>query len=314
MGDEADQTPAVALGAVLMDAAAPTQPWQDVPSAARRAEDAGLDSLWVGDHLVLDRAPLLDAPMTLAASAAATSRIELGTSVFLPSLRPPAWAAKQVATLCHLAAGRRVHLGIGLGAGPEEEYRAAGTTRTGRAQHTDDFLRALPDLLVGRPTPLLTGPLGEEQDVQLLPAAPPPVTWVGGSSPSALRRAASSADGWLAAFCTAPELASSRERLEALAEQHGRPRPRVGLVTHAVLRAGGASSAREAAADVLVSSYGLPPEVARDLAVGGTPAQVAEQLAAYVTAGVTQVVVISDVGAWQDTCESLAEVRRLLNG
>ncbi|MBC3762190.1 LLM class flavin-dependent oxidoreductase [Quadrisphaera sp. RL12-1S] len=64
-----------------MDAAAPTQPWQDVPGAARRAEDAGLDSLWVGDHLALDRAPLLDAPMTLAATAAATSRIEVGTSV-----------------------------------------------------------------------------------------------------------------------------------------------------------------------------------------------------------------------------------------
>lgn len=268
----------------------------------------------MGDHLVLDQTPLLDAPMTLAATAAATSRIELGTSVFLPSLRPPAWAAKQVATLCHLAAPRRVHLGVGLGAGPEEEYRTAGTTRSGRAKRTDDFLRALPDLLAGRSTPLVTGPLGAEQDVQLRPAVLPPVTWVGGSSPSALRRAASSASGWLAAFCTASGLASSRAQLEAFAEQRGRPRPRVGLVTHAVLRAGGDSRARQTAADVLVSSYGLSPEVARDLAVGGAPAHVAEQLAPYVAAGVTQVVVISDVGSWGETCESLAEVRRLLNG
>lgn len=313
MGAQAEDSAAVLLGAVLMDAAAPSEPWQHVPTAARRAEDVGLDSLWVGDHLLLAEAPLLDAPMTLAAVAGATTRIDLGTAVFLPSLRAPAWAARQVATLCHLTSPRTVHLGVGLGAGPEEEYRAAALPRAGRAQRTDAFLRALPQLLAGEVTAVTAGLEGEHEDVRLLPAVPAPTIWVGGSSVAALRRAATYADGWLAAFRTPRELASCRELLASLAEQAGRDRPRTGLVAHAVLRRGRPGEAPRLATEVLMSSYGLPRELAQELAIGGSPAEVAEQLGAYVAAGVTQIVIISDVGPWEETCDSLAEVRALLN-
>jgi len=54
---------------------------------AREAERLGFDALWVGDHL-LWRTPLLEATTTLAAVAAVTSRIALGTNIFLLGLRP----------------------------------------------------------------------------------------------------------------------------------------------------------------------------------------------------------------------------------
>jgi len=120
----------VRVGAVLLDAAAPFDALGNVAGSARHAERAGLDSLWAGDHLLLGDSPLLDSTLTLAA-AAVTSTIAIGSAVFLPSLRPLTWAGRQVATLAHLAAGR-LELGVGAGAGPEQEYRAAGQRRGDR--------------------------------------------------------------------------------------------------------------------------------------------------------------------------------------
>src|SRR5690606_42076203 len=53
----------------------------DLREAARHAEDAGLDGVWHGDHL---GAPTLDVTVALATAAAATSRVRVGTSVFIP--------------------------------------------------------------------------------------------------------------------------------------------------------------------------------------------------------------------------------------
>ena len=78
----------------------------------------------------------------LAAAAAATERIEIGSAVFVPSLRNLSWALKQVATV-QLVAGGRLQLGVALGAADEEEYGLAGLTRSGQRQRTDEFLRVL---------------------------------------------------------------------------------------------------------------------------------------------------------------------------
>ncbi len=105
----------VRVGAVLLDAAAPFDALGDVAGSARSAERVGLDSLWPGDHLLLGDSPLLDSTLTLAAAAAVTQTIAIGSAIFLPSLRPLAWAGRQVATLAHLASGR-LELGVGAGA------------------------------------------------------------------------------------------------------------------------------------------------------------------------------------------------------
>ena len=62
------------------------------------------------------------------------------------------------------------------------------------------------------------------------------------------------------------------------------------------------------------SAYGLPVERAQELAIGGTPTQVADQLAGYVEAGAERLAVISDLTPWAESWEQVAEVRRLLNG
>ncbi|HJU16392.1 MAG TPA: LLM class flavin-dependent oxidoreductase, partial [Stellaceae bacterium] len=80
-------------------------------SLAERAEALGYDSVWVGDS-VLAR-PRHDPLTLLAAAAARTQRVELGTAVLLPALRNPVLLAHQVATIDQISAGRFV-LGVGI--------------------------------------------------------------------------------------------------------------------------------------------------------------------------------------------------------
>src|SRR5437899_216038 len=84
-----------------------------VVGAARRAEEAGYDSVWVGDSLLAR--PRGEPLALLAAVAGATSRVTLGTAVLLPLLRNPLSLAHAIATLDRLAKGRVV-VGIGPGA------------------------------------------------------------------------------------------------------------------------------------------------------------------------------------------------------
>ena len=85
-----------------------------VIAAARRAEQAGYDSVWVGDSLL---ARPRGEPLTLlAAVAGATTRVTLGTAVLLPLLRHPISLAHALATLDRIAEGRLV---VGMGPGAE---------------------------------------------------------------------------------------------------------------------------------------------------------------------------------------------------
>jgi hypothetical protein len=71
---------------------------------AERAEAIGMDSVWVGDSLV---AKPRHEPLTLlAAVAARTRKVSLGTAVLLPALRNPVVLAHQVATLDQISEGR----------------------------------------------------------------------------------------------------------------------------------------------------------------------------------------------------------------
>ena len=64
---------------------------------AERVEEAGLDSVWVGDSLIAK--PRLEPLATLGALAARTSRVRLGTAVLLPALRHPVLMAQTMATV-----------------------------------------------------------------------------------------------------------------------------------------------------------------------------------------------------------------------
>src|SRR5215467_6527560 len=113
---------------------------------AERAEAAGFDSVWIGDSLI---ARPRHEPLTLlAAVAARTRRVRLGTAVLLPALRNPVVLAQQVATLDRIAEGRFI-LGVGIATDVPNiraEFEAAGVPfdkRVGRMVEGLNLCRAL---------------------------------------------------------------------------------------------------------------------------------------------------------------------------
>ncbi len=91
--------------------------WAEARAAALEFDRLGFDSVWVCDHLYgvpAPNLPILEAWSELAAVAAITERVELGTLVTPPFFRNPAVFAKQLATIDQIAGGRVI---AGLGAG-----------------------------------------------------------------------------------------------------------------------------------------------------------------------------------------------------
>ncbi len=165
---------------------------------AEQAEGLGYDAIWVGDSLL---ARTRHEPLTLlAAVAARTTRVQLGTAVLLPALRNPVVLAHIVATLDRLAEGRLV---LGVGVAPDTpavraEFAAAGVPfeqRVGRLVHG---LRLCRELWSGEPVEW-DGPYWSVggQSLQPTPHQPggPPI-WLGGSAEVTLRRAGHRYDGW----------------------------------------------------------------------------------------------------------------------
>lgn len=115
---------------------------------ARKAEEAGLAGIWVGDHLLQSPAvgpehwPVSEAYTVLGFLAAATSRVRLGTLVSAVMFRPPALLVKQVTTL-DLLSGGRAWLGIGAGYF-EREHTGLGIpfpSLSQRQEHVEDAVR-----------------------------------------------------------------------------------------------------------------------------------------------------------------------------
>ncbi len=94
---------------------------------ARRAEDSGLDSVWVGDSLTAK--PRLEPLSTLAAVAACTKRVRLGTAVLLAALRHPVLLAQTMGTIDLISQGRLV-IAAGVG-GPLTTSNAQSGTLPG---------------------------------------------------------------------------------------------------------------------------------------------------------------------------------------
>src|SRR5215469_10711429 len=133
---------------MLATAASPdtgqTEPGRAV-EAARRAEAAGFDGVYVGDHL-LHPHPLLESVVTLAAVAASTDRISLGPCVMLLALRHPVVLAKQLGTLSAFAPGR-LRVGVGVGGEYPAEFEAAGVPLPERGRRMESALRQVRSLL-----------------------------------------------------------------------------------------------------------------------------------------------------------------------
>jgi alkanesulfonate monooxygenase SsuD/methylene tetrahydromethanopterin reductase-like flavin-dependent oxidoreductase (luciferase family) len=278
----------------------------DLATAARHAEKIGLDSVWHGDHLAVGM-PSLDAPIALAAAATATERISVGMSVFVPAIRPLAWAAKQVATVQYVSGGRLI-LGVGSGGGAAQ-WAAAGVPYGDRGKRTDTALELLPALLAGDRVRLAGEP--GQPEIELAPPVPAPPIWVGNASAIALRRAARLGDGWFPSLVPAQEVAAGAGRLAELAAHHHRPVPVIAIGAAGALGTGPGVPTREEIASGISRGYGKPREQAVPIPITGHPAEAAERLAAYHGAGADHLVMGISGGDWRRQCDLLAEARAM---
>jgi probable F420-dependent oxidoreductase len=209
--------------------------WQPEPlaTAARAAEDAGFESLWAGEHVVLPdpqvapspmapQDPALDPIVALTWAAAATHSIRLGTGIVILPQRNPVVLAKQVASLDVLSGGR-LTFGVGVGY-LEPEFRAIGADFESRGAITDEYLEAMEHLWYDD-HPEHHGPSIDFAGVDAHPRPtqqPIPIV-IGGHTPSAYRRSVKRAHGWYGFALTPDSAAESLAGLRRAADQVERP-------------------------------------------------------------------------------------------
>ena len=197
---------------------------------AVRAEELGLDSVWVHDHVfnvghVFDRIggrPYYEPLTLLSFVAARTSRIRLGTSVLVLPYHNPVRLAKTAATLDVLSGGRLI-LGVGVGA-IEQEMRAMGNAFAERGAFSDEAIAVMRELW-SREDPTFAGAYTRFAGMKFSPKPiqPPSIPVViGGVSEAAIRRAARIGDGWQPIGLSPEALAEAMAALHEHARAHGR--------------------------------------------------------------------------------------------
>jgi probable F420-dependent oxidoreductase len=189
---------------------------------ARLAEDAGFESIWVGDHIALpmdapDPAdePRLEAVVALSHLAAVTTRVRLAFGIIVLPLRQPVLLAKQIASIDVLSGGRLI-CGFGVGY-VEAEFAAMGTELAGRGDRTDEYLDAM-RALWDEPVPEFEGRFVSFSGVMSRPRPvqrPHPPIVIGGHSAAALERARRGG-GWFGWERTPEQVAEASERLGGL--------------------------------------------------------------------------------------------------
>lgn len=149
--------------------------WPELVAMARAAEDGGLDSVWVGDHLLYrspDRGPW-EAWSVLAGLAAVTTRVSLGPLVACLGFHNPAVLAKQAATVQEISGGRLI---FGIGSGwNRDEFAAFGVPFDRRVERFSEAFTIVRGLLRDG-TVSFAGAFHSADDCVLLPrpaAAPP---------------------------------------------------------------------------------------------------------------------------------------------
>lgn len=209
----------------------------------RRAEGIGLDSIWMGEHVVLfdrntfpyrsskdGRIPvpegggMLDVTATFGFLAAATTTLRLGTGVALVPQRNPIYTAKEMTTLDWLTGGR-IDFGIGVGWN-KEEVEACGYGWEDRGARCDEFLEVMRRLWT-EPVVDFHGKWVSFETARMDPKPiqkPHVPIIVGGYVDAAFRRAVRFGAGWYGFNLTPEQTAAMLARLDAAFEKAGRSR------------------------------------------------------------------------------------------
>jgi probable F420-dependent oxidoreductase len=277
---------------------------------AARAEANGFDSLWVGDHIAFP-APILDPLATLACFAAHTSRVALGTCVYLLPLRHPTTVAKSVASLDVLSGGR-VIFGVGVGGEFPAEFEASGIPVNERGARANEGIRVLRALWRGEATGF-EGRFFRFGPVRINPpparSGGPPI-WVGGRSEAALRRAARLGDGWVGYLLSPEQFAERFTRLQAMAAQRHRTVAGA-MMVFAVTRPTRAQAAKEAET-LLGAMYGRDMRAAAErYCLLGPIDDIAAGVKRYRSAGVSHLILTPMAS---DSAQLSAQIATLAEG
>ncbi len=206
----------------------------------RRAETAGFESVWGGEHVIIPDSieskypytadgklpvepdtPIPDPLIWLAFVAAAAPTLHLGTCILIVPQRNPLILAKELATLDQLSGGR-VELGLGVG-WMKEEFDALGVDWARRGARNDEYIAAMRELWSGPHAEYH----GEFVDFPPVTCSPRPVNGsipvlVGGDTEAAIQRAARIADGYFPGEGDAERLSKLIGRVRSAAEEAGR--------------------------------------------------------------------------------------------
>jgi alkanesulfonate monooxygenase SsuD/methylene tetrahydromethanopterin reductase-like flavin-dependent oxidoreductase (luciferase family) len=222
---------------------------------AVQVEELGFDSAWVGDSLLAK--PRAEPLSILAATAVATSRIELGTAVLLAAMRRAEQLAQQAATVDALAGGRLV-LGVGYGpSGPaaEADFAFAASDFIDRVRTTVNVVERARQLWRGEGLPT-----GTERLQPLAVSRGGPRVWMGGAGPLSRHRAGALYDGWFPLATDAVTYGSALRDVRAAATEAGRTDRDVTAAVYLTINIGTPEASQRELAEYIELYYGQPLE------------------------------------------------------
>ena len=198
------------------------------------AEQAGFESLWTAEHVVLPDpqvppspapplTPMIHPSTALAYIAGITSTIKLATGITLLAQRNAVVLAKEMASVDCLSNGRLI---LGVGAGYlKAEFDALGVEFTERGARTEEYIRAMRELWTAD-NPAFAGRFVNFKGIQSRPRpvqeGGPPIV-MGGASAPAFRRAVELSQGWYGFAMDVPTTAGSIAGLQEAAQKYERP-------------------------------------------------------------------------------------------
>ena len=261
----------------------PAEQW----ALARRVEEIGFESIWTGDHVSF-HGPIYESLTLLASYASITSRVKLGTAVYLLALRHPTIAAKMTSTLDALCGGRLI-FGVGVGGENPKEFEASGVPHKERGARVSEGVEVVRALWTQSPA-TFRGQFTSFEAVSLdpKPVQPggPPI-WFGGRSDAALARAGRLGQGWVSYVVTPERYRQSLQKIEAAAQAAGRSLDGFARAHLTFITVGrDFETARDAWVQRLSRRYNQDfAPLAERYGVIGTPAQCIERLQRFAEAG-----------------------------
>lgn len=295
-----------------------SSPWNlfESPVESQRAQldtivDAGIDHIFMADHVSFRGGGGNDVLVHLAALAGLEPRLGLYAGVYLLALRHPMVAARQITTLASIAPGRLV-MGVGVGGEDRHEFEVCGVDPATRGRRTDAELAIVRRLLDGETVDWHDEFFDlDEAVIRPRPSVPVPFV-VGGRSSAAIERAGRVGDGWLAAWSTPERFAQGVAQASAAAEAVDRTvNWRHGYQIWVGIGADPAD-ARTHVAAAMTNFYGMPFEPFERFTPMGTAEQVAEALLPFVEVGAVDLN-ITPCGPDRDVeIAAVAEIKALL--